>query len=266
MRSSLKIPFLLFIFIIYCPFLYSQKEMNDSIQDPQAKVLLYQSRKNMFKFNATSLVFRNLQFQAERALNKTISLGFSFATISKGDIFFKDILLDAIGDDPDIANMINSATVGYTSFTPEVRFYLGKGFGKGFYLAPFYRSSKYTIADAEVFEYELDDGNFETLVVNGDLNSNTFGLLIGVQFNLGSRVILDWWIMGPHYGNSSGTLTGISSRTLSQTEQDRLLAELNDIDVPLSDTTYEVSANGARMINDGPWGGIRSGLSLGVRF
>jgi hypothetical protein len=30
-------------------------------------------------------------------------------------------------------------------YHPEVRFYLGKGYGKGFYIAPFYRNLKYDI-------------------------------------------------------------------------------------------------------------------------
>jgi len=41
---------------------------------------------------------------------------------------------------------------------------------------------------------------------------------------------------------------------------------LEDIDIPLTNTKVVVTANGASLELDGPWGGIRAGFSLGIRF
>lgn len=58
----------------------------------------------------------------------------------------------------------------------------------------------------------------------------------------------------------------MSSRILSQNEQDALLETLQDTDIPLVDTEYKVSENGAEIDLDGPWAGVRAGLSIGYRF
>ncbi len=41
---------------------------------------------------------------------------------------------------------------------------------------------------------------------------------------------------------------------------------IKDLDIPLTDKTVIVTANGANVKLDGPWGGIRAGLSLGIKF
>lgn len=90
--------------------------------------------------------------------------------------------------------------------------------------------------------------------------------MFGAQWFLGRHVCLDWWIMGPHYGSGNGSFSGISSQPLSQEEQNDLRRELENLDIPLTNKTVSVNANGATLILDGPWGGIRAGISLGIKF
>jgi hypothetical protein len=71
--------------------------------------------------------------------------------------------------------MFDNAELGYT-ITPEVRFYLGKGYGKGFYIAPFYRNLKYDITGVN-FTYTnqiggKDDIDMEVNLQQIHLDSN----------------------------------------------------------------------------------------------
>ena len=75
---------------------------------------------------------------------------------------------------------------------------------------------------------------------------------------------LDWWILGPHYGSSKGSVIG--KKPLSPSEQTSLKAELDGIDIPILKTTNSVDANGATVFFKGPWAGLRAGVCLGFRF
>ena len=237
----------------------AQEQKTDSLS------LEYQAKKNIVKLSLTSLAFRNIHLQYERVLNKRISVSLSFSTIFEGEIPLLGSVENTI-DDAESFDKIKDVSLSYYSVTPEVRFYLGKkGFGKGFYLAPFYRNSKLTL-DGVSFEYPTDEGGTSSISTSGSISGNTVGLLIGSQFNLGKSVVLDWWIVGPHYGSGSGTLNGVSSEPFSAIERSALQTELNELDLPFVDETTEVSAQDIKVLFSGPWGGVRAGLSLGFRF
>ena len=91
------------------------------------------------------------------------------------------------------------------------------------------------------------------------------GILFGIQHTYG-KVVLDIWLLGPHIGSGKGSFTGQSSTPLSSQEEDEIRKQLNDIDIPLTNKTVNVNAIGASLQLDGPWGGIRGGVSLGIRF
>jgi hypothetical protein len=92
--------------------------------------------------------------------------------------------------------------------------------------------------------------------------------MIGAQWFLGESKnwVLDWWIIGAHYGASKGDFNAKTSRTLNAIEQQELKKQLEDLDIPLVDYTVTVNSNGAAMKVDGPWAGLRTGLSFGYRF
>ena len=85
--------------------------------------------------------------------------------------------------------------MGNYAITPEARFYLGKGYGKGLYIAVFYRHASYTID-----HLPIDYDNDHSLALSGKLTANTGGIMLGAQWALGKYMCIDWWIFGPHYG------------------------------------------------------------------
>lgn len=222
---------------------------------------------NVFKVNLTGLVMKNYAFQYERVLNKRVALALQYRIMPTTGIPFKQTILKAMEDeDPDTRKIIDEFRMSNYAITPEVRFYLSrKGYGRGFYLAPFYRYASFTSNDLNVFY--TDEFNTEhSIKMNGKLTSNTVGLLLGVQSNLGKHVVLDISFFGPHYGAGNGNFKGTSSQPLSQSEQDDLRQQLEDMEIPLTRKTVTVNANGAMLDLDGPWGGYRFAISLGVRF
>ena len=68
--------------------------------------------------------------------------------------------------------------------------------------------------------------------------------MLGAQWQLSKALYLDWWILGPNYGNSNGDIAG--TKTLSPTEQQSLRDELSMLDIPLTKYTYTVDGNGAK--------------------
>lgn len=250
-------------FLLFCLCLNLCTGQEDSTQINRE---IYKERKNIPKFAPTGLIFGNFQFQYERVINRKFSAALTYSTIPQGDFPFQDLIAESVEtNDNDINRYIENSSFQYSSFTPEVRLYLGEGYGKGFYLAPFYRHADYTFKDIDIY-YNSDTGAEEVMKTRGDISSNTFGLQIGSQFNLGSRIILDWFIIGPHYGSSNGDLVGIAEASLSENEQADLRSELDAIDLPIGNFSYDVDSKGAKIKIDGPWGGIRAGLAVGYRF
>jgi hypothetical protein len=223
-------------------------------------------RDNFVKINLTSVALKNYSAQYERVLNKHFSALVAFRSMPSTSLPFKDQILKAMdNNDPDAKNTIEKLKLANMAITPEFRFYTGKkGYGRGFYLATFYRYARYE-TNSLSFHYE-GASTSGTMDLSGSLTSHTGGLLLGAQWFLGKYIVLDWWIFGPHYGVGKGDFKGVSSKPLSQQEQDDLRSSLDDIDIPLTDKTVTVTANSASMKLSGPWGGVRAGLCLGVRF
>ncbi len=88
--------------------------------------------------------------------------------------------------------------------------------------------------------------------------------MLGAQWKLGKQWYLDWWIIGPNAGAAKGDISGRA--LLSPSEQQALEAELEDLDLPLTNFKYTVTATGADVRVKGPWGGARAGLCVGLRF
>ncbi len=217
--------------------------------------------KNVVKINLPALALKNVTIQYERAVAKKVTVAGTFRIMPKGSIPLKSTFIN-MADDPEVERQINNLNIGNVAFMPEVRYYFSKkGAFRGFYLGLFASIAKY---DADVpIEYD-NNGKTELIPMTGKINTFTGGLMIGSQFRLSNRVYLDWWILGPNYGSSKGDLTG--KKTMDATEQQDLRDELADLDIPLTEFTYNVNSTGATMNFKGPWAGLRSGLCIGFRF
>ena len=179
---------------------------------------------------------------------------------------FKQKLIDNSNDPVAAQKTFDALRISNTAITPELRLYTGKkGYGRGFYFAPFYRVATFN-ANGFRIDFTNAAGSPASLDLKGELKGNTYGLMMGAQWSLAKNISLDWQILGVHYGQSNGKLTGSSSVTLNQTEQTAILNSMKNIDLPLTTETYAVNPNGASMTMDGPWGGIRAGITLGIKF
>lgn len=213
---------------------------------------------NIVKTNVTAYAFKNINLTYERAISKRFSVAVGFGTMAKGSLPFTSSFIK----DTEFAEV----QVGLTNFTIEPRIYLGRGYGKGFYLAPYYRYSSFE-ADNVVLNVDYTTGEVP-LKISGKATGNSGGLMIGAQWFLGKSEnwVLDWWIAGAHYGSGKGDFRGNSARPLSAFEQQELKKELDGLNIPFVKYTTSTDANGASMNVDGPWAGLRAGLSFGYRF
>jgi hypothetical protein len=184
-----------------------------------------------------------------------------------GSLPFQSSLLSLTGsNDQSTVDAIKDLKTGNTAYTPELRFYLGKkGYGRGFYVAPFFRAATYNVSQINV-AFSNGAGGTLTIPIEGNIKTNTFGLLLGQQWSLSKWISFDWWIIGPQYGTGSGSLSGVSPQTLNAQAQADLTKELNNISIPYATKKVTVTANSAKMDIDGPWAGVRAGLALGVKF
>lgn len=222
---------------------------------------------NIVKVNLPPLLLKTYSLQYERVLTRKISVAVQYRTMPETGIPFKSTILKLIDDDdPDTKKLIDDLRMSNYAITPEVRIYLSKkGYGRGFYLAPFYRYASFSSNDLNIF-YTDDNEVEQSIKMSGNLTCNTFGLVMGAQSALGKRFVLDWSLFGPHLGSGKGVFSGTTSRSLSPGEQDDLRQQLEDIDIPFTDKTVNVNANSASLELDGPWAGWRVNIALGFRF
>jgi len=225
-------------------------------------------QKNIVKWNIPALLLKNYSFQYERLIKPKISVAVGIRFSPKSKLPLSSVIEDQIEDDDQLRDNIEKFKTSNFAITPEVRFYLGQGFFKGFYVAPFVRYARYT---AEVpFDFEVEDPvtqdiRTETMPLEGNITAFTGGVLFGSQWVIGKRVAIDWWILGPNYGSSNGDISG--QKTLSPEEQQALRDTLEDLDdLPIVKTKSTVDGNGAKVSFNGPWAGLRAGISVGVRF
>jgi len=154
--------------------------------------------------------------------------------------------------------------MGNTAVTSEFRFYMGRKKMKGFYLAPY---ARYATFD---FTFPVVRNGYDPIVLNGKISSYSAGLLMGVQSNLSNRLVLDFWLLGGHYGKSNGTLStsSISPEMTAQEQQDlQTTFDETVIDGPIKLEGKVINSTSAQITSKGPWAGLRCfAITLGYRF
>ena len=108
------------------------------------------------------------------------------------------------------------------------------------------------------------------------MNTHSVGAAFGIQWLMGKRrnIVLDWTIIGAHYGGNKGHFDGNSTYALS--ENDRLEAKkiiednINSVkignSIPIKVESLEIGERSAQMDISSPWAFIRMALSVGFRF
>lgn len=221
---------------------------------------------NYVKVNITSVFLKNYGIQYERVLNQHISMALAGRIMPASALPFKSAINSQMaGDDPKIEKLINESRIGNYAITPEVKIYLGKGYGQGAYISFFYRYLNFNFKKMPL-QFDSDLGDPQEMRLTGELKSNTGGFLLGWQKVFGNAFTIDIWFLGPHVGKGKGVFSGKFSRPLTSFEQDDIRQSLSDLDIPIIKKEVNVNQEGATYSMSGLWGGVRSGISLGVRF
>ena len=216
------------------------------------------SDKNVLKINVGSLMVKNVALQYERSIGAKTSLALGIRFQPYGKVPFQSWLKDQVGD-PDI--QVGQMKIGNFALTPEFRYYFKESL-RGLYIAPYVRYANYKMEAPVTYTGTTDT---RTAFFNGNISSFSGGLLFGSQFRLSKCMTLDWWILGAHWGGSSGQLDFASPLTAS--EQQDLRESLDEVDIPFFDIEHDINANGGTIRTRGAWAGFRGfAVNLGWRF
>lgn len=226
--------------------------------------------KTIVKTDLTGLGLRNFGFSAERVINKKLSVNVGLRFMPERGIPMLTTIKKYMEDDEsDAGKYLDDIRINTIAFTPELRIYTGRhGYGRGFYLAPYYNFFSANLKELKI-EEEID-GKMENAILAGNIKTHSGGLMLGYQWMLGAKknIIIDWGFFGVHAGKSSGNLEGVTSRTLSNEDQQKVKDTLDENlkDIPLFKFTSEVGANTVKVTEKGPWAFLRGNLSIGFRF
>ncbi len=227
-----------------------------------------QVKPNIVKLNIAALALKNISAQYERILTRRSSVALGLRYAPEATLPFASAIKKAVLDEPgknrSVASTIENATLANFAITPEYRLYLGKGYGQGFYIAPFYRYAAYDVQKMNV-EYG-NEASKKNIDLGGKFNTHTGGILLGAQLYLAKCLKLDLWILGASYGTGKGNIEGVNAVNFSATNKEDISRELDKIDIPLTKETYQITDNSVKLKLDGPWAGLRSGITIGVKF
>jgi len=225
---------------------------------------------NIIKGNLTSFALKNYHLSFERSLNHFMSVSASYRYMPKGSLPLQSIAKKYI-DNPAIN--FDLFQMGNNALTFESRFYLGLQKMSGFYIAPYARFANFDLSVPVEYTY-TPEGSFiaptpitKSANLDGMIKSTSYGAYIGIQKQLLTKLVIDIWFIGGHFGNSNGTLNFTAPEKLPSVAVNALQKTLDDTKVNPFELKSIVTQNGATADMKGPWAGIRGlGISLGLRF
>ena len=244
---------------------------------PQPAVRIEKQKKNyprnVVKFNLGSLLlFKNYNFVYERSLTPKISASLGYRTMPSTQLSQLPALEKAYNlageEEGTLEEDWNDLKASNQTFTAEFRFYGGRKPGpRGFYLGLY---GRYATFDVDYnYSYETDTKNY-VIPIKSTAKGLGGGLYIGVQWLIRKRVALDWQILGGHWGKLTGDGSGTADLSLmTQQDKQNVASDLEDMLPSVGDTntvTANVNDNGVKLKIDGPFAGVRSGISLGISF
>ena len=237
--------------------------------------------KNIVKVNLSSLALGTYNVTYERKILPHITASLGISKMPTRSLPFQSQIQDAAKSSfIDYGN----ATVGNFTVTPELRLYL-LSTGHGIYVAPY---GRYTSMDLYVpLKYDVNMPKVGTTPAYtlhkqasfaGNVHATSGGLMIGTQFQLLTKIVLDIWIVGAHYGSCDGDLTATYSpidktnATITSAENKGIQDALNTLDPAPFKVKGTLNPNApnpatADIKVSGPWVGVRAlGINVGIRF
>lgn len=226
--------------------------------------------RHIVKLNVPSLFVGTFSFQYEVFPVNWMSIGLGFKFTPERKMVFEDTVIDLIGDENDtdaldepLTKFFDEFEFSGNAFTPEVRFYLGQGYGKGFYLGPFVRFDNYKFSSTYAFN-TLEDSYL--IDFEGKHKGFGYGLNIGTQFTIGRHFVIDT-SLGPYFSNIKIDFNSTSNYSLTDQEVEEFRDELNDFELPNGDTEITLTNNSAKVkLTSDNFFNLRFGLGVGYRF
>lgn len=230
---------------------------------------------NILKTNLSADALQNYNLTYERSLNHFMSLSISYASMAKRDLPLKDLAKQFI-DNPNIN--FDNLKIANNNITIESRFYLGLQKMSGFYVAPYARfgntemdvpvNYQYTTQASVINGVTIPSKTVSTsAILNGSIRSQSVGAYFGMQYQILTKLVLDFWVIGGHYGTSNGIL---QANLPSGTPTEALTALKNAVNQTNANPFHlnaTVAGNSIITNTDGPWAGIRgAGITVGLRF
>ena len=231
--------------------------------------------KNILKTNLSGDVLQNYNLTYERSINRFMSISASYATMPKRSLPLKSLAKQFI-DNPNID--FDNFKIANNALTIEGRFYLGLQKMSGFYIAPYARfgdmevdvpvNYTYTTQASIVNGVTVPSTTVKTKAnLNGSIRSQSVGAYFGMQFQLLTKVVLDIWAIGGHYGSSNGTLQADLPAGTPNEAAAALKSTIDQTNASPFKLSTTVSGNSIITKTDGPWAGLRgAGITVGLRF
>ena len=231
---------------------------------------------NIIKTNLSSDLLNNYNITFERSLSRFMSVSLSYRKMNKQKLPLKELAKQFI-QNPAID--FDNFQIGNSAITAEARFYLGISKMSGLYLAPYARMATFDLTVPLDYTYTpaspIPNVTLPAIPMHaqldGTIRSTSYGVYTGMQFQLLTKLVLDLWIVGGHYGTSNGKLQAeLPASTPAFIATPALNALKSAIDQTNANPfklSTSVSGNSIITKTDGPWAGIRGvGITVGLRF
>ena len=234
---------------------------------------------NILKTNMSANALQNYNITYERSINHFMSISASYSTMPKRNIPLQALAKQFI-ENPNID--FDNFKIANNAITFETRFYLGLQKMSGIYIAPYARfgnmevdvpvNYKYTYTPAPVQGVTLPSQTVSTSAnLNGTIRSQSVGAYFGMQYQLLTKLVLDFWIIGGHYGTSNGKLQAelptSTPAIIATPALNALKSAIDQTNANPFKLSTSVSGNSIITNTDGPWAGIRGvGITVGLRF
>lgn len=225
---------------------------------------------HILKTNLSADALQNYNLTFEKSINHFISLSISYATMPKRILPLQSIAKNFIKN-PDIN--FDNFMMANSAITLESRFYLGLQKMSGIYIAPYARFGNLELDVPINYTYNIQAANQTVSVkpppanLNGAIRSQSVGAYVGMQYQLLTKLVLDIWVIGGHYGTANGKLQFDAPQGTPGFALTAIKASIDQTKANPFSLNTTVSGNSVITDLAGPWAGIRAaGITLGLRF